>query len=126
MSPIVRIGGNGTAPGRSLWLWCPGCEDVHRISIDHADGWTWDGDEQAPTIEPSIKVTGKQQWAPEFGFHKPTHAVTAGETISCHSFVRFGQWQFLGDCTHHLAGQFAPVVPLPDWLTDEYVGGVAE
>lgn len=30
----------------------------------------------------------------------------------CHSFVRAGKIEFLGDCTHALKGQ---TVPLPDW-----------
>jgi hypothetical protein len=30
----------------------------------------------------------------------------------CHSFVVDGRIQFLGDCTHHLAGQ---TVDLPPW-----------
>lgn len=30
----------------------------------------------------------------------------------CHSFVVDGQMQFLGDCTHALAGQ---TVPIPEW-----------
>lgn len=34
-----------------------------------------------------------------------------GKTI-CHSYVRNGQMQFLGDCDHALAGQ---TVDIPDW-----------
>lgn len=33
----------------------------------------------------------------------------------CHSFVRAGRIEFLGDCTHALAGQ---TVPLPPWPED--------
>lgn len=32
---------------------------------------------------------------------------------TCHSFVTDGRIQFLGDCTHSLAGQ---TVDLPDWV----------
>lgn len=35
---------------------------------------------------------------------------------NCHSFIREGQWQFLGDCEHKLAGQTVPMVPVPDWM----------
>lgn len=35
---------------------------------------------------------------------------------NCHSFIVNGQWQFLGDCAHALAGQTVPMVPVPDWL----------
>jgi len=34
----------------------------------------------------------------------------------CHSFVTDGQIQFLGDCTHKLAGR---TVPLPAWANGE-------
>lgn len=105
---MVRIGGNGTAQGRSLWLWCPGCEDAHRIVVDSPNGWTWDGNEAAPTISPSILVS--------------SHKTVGADTPQCHSFVRAGQWEFLADSTHALAGQTVPMVPLPDWLSAEYVG----
>lgn len=106
MTQLVRVGTNGTAPGRALWFWCPGCDDAHRITVDHPDGWTWDGNEQAPTISPSILTW--RDW---------------GDKRRCHSFIRAGRWEFLTDSTHALAGQTVPMVPLPDWLTDEYVGG---
>lgn len=35
---------------------------------------------------------------------------------NCHSFLRNGVWEFLGDSAHHLAGQNVPMVPLPDYL----------
>lgn len=33
---------------------------------------------------------------------------------NCHSFLRAGRWEFLGDSAHHLAGQTVDMVPLPD------------
>lgn len=114
----VRIGGNGTAPGSSLWLWCPGCDDAHRITIDTPGGWTWDGNEATPTINPSILVHPHKKFAADNGHNGPGRVVDAPR---CHSFVRAGQWQFLADCTHELAGQMVPMVPLPDWLSAEYV-----
>lgn len=121
-NPLVRVGGNGTAPGSSLWMWCPGCEDTHRITIGSPDGWTWDGNEDAPTISPSIAVHGVQ-WALDSKFLRKGHpGVPTGEQTVCHSFIRAGQWQFLADCTHALVGQTVPMVPLPDWLTGEYIG----
>lgn len=35
---------------------------------------------------------------------------------NCHSFLHAGRWQFLSDSGHRLAGQYADMVPLPDWL----------
>lgn len=76
-----------------LHFWCPGCDEIHGISI--APGaWTWNGDAEHPTFSPSVLVTGGAQ------------------NGRCHSFVRDGNIQFLGDCTHALAGQ---TVPLPEW-----------
>jgi len=89
-----------------LKLWCPGCGDLHMITTAMSDGaptWTWDGNTKAPTINPSILVNQ--------GRAHP------GKEI-CHSFVRDGQWQFLTDSTHQLAGQTVPMVPVPDWLID--------
>ena len=113
---VVRLASNGDAPGRSLWMWCPGCDDAHRITVGDECGWAWDGNETAPTISPSIKVTGVQ-WDESYSFHKPNHLAAPGQPIVCHSFVRAGRWEFLSDCTHTLAGQTVPMVPLPKWLS---------
>lgn len=107
-APVLRLGGNGVASGRSLWLWCPGCDDAHRIVIDAPDSWTWDGNEAAPTISPSILAT------------YPRPAEWGGDRV-CHSYVRAGQWEFLADSTHSLTGQIVPMVSLPEWLTAEDV-----
>lgn len=115
---FIRLGSNGTAPGSSLWMWCPGCDDAHRITVYTPNGWTYDGNETAPTISPSIKVTGVQ-WSPEYSFHKPQHLVAAGESTCCHSFVRAGVWEFLPDSTHELSGQSVPMVALPEYFSQE-------
>lgn len=84
---------------RSVWMWCPGCDDLHRIVLDGPSAWEWNGSEDAPTFTPSILVQGGPRG------------------IVCHSFVVDGVWQFLGDCTHALAGRHVPMVHLPaDWL----------
>jgi hypothetical protein len=66
----------------------------------------------APTFTPSIRVGGVQPLTDEEAEH-----VFSGEKIEprpmcCHSFVTDGKIQFLGDCTHALAGQ---TVPLEDF-----------
>lgn len=102
---------------RYLRLWCPGCDEAHMVVVAREPGappgitWEWDGNLNAPTISPSLKVTGTQ-WKPEYGFHKPNHHVAPGGQIVCHSFVRNGIWEYLSDCTHTLAGQH---VPIPEW-----------
>lgn len=89
---------------------CPGCDEVHGISLGPS-GWTWNGDLERPTFQPSVLVGGVQ-WDTASGFHKPNHHVAPGEPIVCHSFVTDGRIQFLSDSTHELAGQ---TVDLPPW-----------
>ena len=96
-------------------FWCPGCDDVHGIHTG-PDGWTWNGDLDLPTFTPSLLVH-MTKWHGTFEEHgkwtRPTHAnVEPGGQATCHSFVTDGRIQFLGDCTHHLAGQ---TVDLPEW-----------
>lgn len=98
---------------RTCWMWCPGCDHAKGIPVAGEDGtlppdgpsWDWDGNLEAPTLNPSILQ------------HK------GGSIPDCHSFLRAGQWEFLSDCTHELAGQTVPMVPLPDWLVHERSGG---
>lgn len=35
---------------------------------------------------------------------------------NCHSFLRNGVWDFLGDCAHPMANKQVPMVPLPKWV----------
>ena len=87
--------------GGRIAFWCPGCNQAHQITVDGSRGWTWNGDGDRPTFSPSVFVNAPGQ------FFNPSPDVP-----SCHSFVAAGQIQFLGDCTHGLAGQ---TVDLPDW-----------
>ena len=74
-------------------IYCPGCKGGHMLD----SRWTFNGDYAKPTFSPSLLVNGSQ---------------TNKNQPRCHSFVRNGQIQFLGDCTHDLAGQ---TVDLTDW-----------
>ena len=93
--------------GRACWVWCPGCNEAHRINVIGEDGtrdtviWEWDGNLERPTFNPSILV------------HQGT------KQPRCHSYIKAGQWQFLSDCTHKLAGQTVDMIPLPNWLVNE-------
>jgi hypothetical protein len=76
---------------------CPGCEDDHTVTVSpHPHPWIWNGSLDRPTISPSIRVS--RPW-------HPTNKI-------CHSFVREGRIEFLGDCMHALAGK---TVDLPEW-----------
>lgn len=101
----------GECLGVSIYLQCPGCNDLHQIPFKCAEhggpaGIYWDGDPYSNplTFSPSLMVNqGKGHPG------KP----------QCHSFVKNGRWQFLPDCTHALAGQFADFAELPEWLIEE-------
>lgn len=72
---------------------CPACGHAHSFNSN----WTWNNDYDKPTLSPSVLVKG-------FG--------EDSKYFVCHSFIRSGNIQFLGDCTHKLAGKN---VPLEDW-----------
>ena len=94
---ILRTLTNG-----GLVFHCPGCDSTHAIN-SHPNGprWAYNGDPVKPTFTPSILVTIR--WSANDPSEKDD---------ICHSFVTDGRIQFLGDCTHALAGQ---TVPLPPW-----------
>lgn len=108
---VLRFGAGG-----QLFLQCPGCNQRHGIRVGEGPGprWSWNGDYGQPTFQPSVLVQGVQPLTDDE--HK---RVMAGETIDprplvCHSFVREGHIQFLDDCTHALAGQTVPLLPIGD------------
>lgn len=90
---------------RVAW-WCPGCEAYHQVPVrPHPRGWEFDGNFSAPTFAPSVLVNSVKPLTDD-----EYERVMAGELIEprsvrCHSFVRQGRIEFLGDCTHALAGQ---------------------
>lgn len=107
---------------KRLCFWCPGCDNFHAINVpEHHDSdqpmWSWDGDYENPTIKPSIKVIGTKKvrdehgrWTGEWEFDENGNPIKG----VCHSFIEHGRWRFLGDCTHHLAGQTVDMVDIPE------------
>jgi hypothetical protein len=79
---------------------CPGCKCSHGVPVEGPRAWGWNGSVDAPTFTPSILV----QWV-KTDNDKPLPMV-------CHSFVKDGKIQFLGDCTHELVGQ---TVEIPEY-----------
>jgi hypothetical protein len=95
MADLVEIHGSG------LWFFCSGCQGPHRVPIAGENAWTWNGSTERPTLSPSIRC----RW-------------NEGEAQTpkvCHSFMRDGALEFLGDCTHELAGRTVPIVPWEAW-----------
>jgi len=100
-----------------LMFVCPGCAleqtlpdgtpykstGLHMLPVNttaKSPSWTWDGNLEAPTLSPSI-LTGR------------------GSPNICHSFLRVGVFEYLGDCTHKYANQQVPIPDLPDWILHE-------
>lgn len=71
---------------------CPGCNWPHTFWVEPFDSqtvWGFNGNLERPTFSPSLKN------------EKPNSI--------CHLFVKDGQIEYCGDCTHTLAGQTIPV-----------------
>ena len=92
---------------------CPGCsaaeggDETHVVTTPPYTGpcvWGWNGSLDRPTLTPSILVHPHGTFAAD--------GVTVIQSPRCHSFVKDGRIQFLGDCTHPLANT---TVDLPDW-----------
>ena len=114
---------------RSFVAWrvgfmCPACKELHHVTVQGGGPnvgpvWGYNGNADAPTFTPSILVRGVQAAKDEKGRWTGDFVCGPdGEPLPmvCHSFVTDGRIQFLGDCTHALAGQ---TVDLPDLQGDE-------
>jgi hypothetical protein len=86
-------------------FWCPGCDTCHVVRVAEPSPWGFNGDGDKPTFTPSVLVRYPGEDAGQNG----------APPAICHSFVIDGRIQFLGDCTHALAGQ---TVDLPDFPAD--------
>ena len=87
---------------------CPACGFEHSFRVDlvghghwkSKDIWMLNGNYDSPTFQPSMLANKAQAIS--------QHPI-------CHSFVTEGVWVFLGDCTHAMAGQRVPMIPMdPD------------
>lgn len=103
--------GDGTPYG--VRFDCPGCDSPHVVPTKPSpNGWDFNGDHERPTLGPSVLVYEVRIPADA----EPSKVVAPfkpGDVYSprCHSFVRDGRIEFLGDCGHALAGQ---TVDLPE------------
>lgn len=92
--------------GAHLLFECPGCGgEMHGPLVEAQDGrgpWAWNGSLERPTLSPSVLV----RWT-----RCDAETGLAIEEVVCHSFVRDGRIEYLGDCTHELAGR---TVELPE------------
>lgn len=77
---------------KQCWFYCDGCKCDHAFTVtvpkeEKFVPWTWNNDVNKPTFNPSLLVNGSE---PDF---------------RCHSFVKEGKIQYLGDCFHSLKNQ---------------------
>lgn len=79
---------------------CPGCDSLHVIWTDYPGhpNWAFNGNSEKPSFTPSLLVR-----APGHGDPKQRR---------CHSHITNGQWQFLQDCSHDLAGKTVDMLPV--------------
>lgn len=98
--------------------WCPGCQQMHHIWVPR---WSFDGNLDAPTFNPSVKITGKKivvvdgRWTGEWVRDANGNAVDD----CCHYFLHAGVLKFCSDSLHPLAGQNVPLPDLPGHVTDD-------
>jgi hypothetical protein len=100
--------------------WCPACNQLHEFAVDqpfrNGARWTYNGNPIAPTFSPSMNIK----------INTPDMGVSYQPDIDssvCHYFLQGGRIQYLGDCTHAMAGQTVdlPDIPANRFLTWEKV-----
>lgn len=96
--------------------WCPACEEMHVIP----DSWTFDGNLEKPTFQPSVRISGKQhlivngKWTGEWVRGPDGKALD----YCCHYVLTAGVLDFKDDCTHALRSRLVPLPELPPELRD--------
>lgn len=127
MTSLSKILRSSESPngGQSLTFMCPGCHDYHSVNVGTGPGprWTYNDNPEKPTFQPSVLVRTGHYCNPDekpgncacdFQQRYPDEEPWNWPCTRCHSFVTDGRIQFLGDCTHALAGQ---TVDLPEFST---------
>lgn len=121
---LRRYGTSGTS--RGFVHWCPACGEAHVYVTEQirpgGPQWTFNGDKDAPTFTPSMKITGKQttqddkgEWTGDWVRGPDGKALD----MCCHYFITTGQIIYCGDSTHSLKGQKVPLPDLPPHLRDQ-------
>ncbi len=76
---------------------CPGCDEEHAFNDEV---WVWNQNYDQPTLSPSFLIHGAR-------FIEDSDKT---ELFRCHSFIKDGKIQFLGDCTHKLKNQTVDLI----------------
>lgn len=71
-----EVDGVDITKGRGCWVWCPGCNQAHVLSIRGLDGsmpekavWEWDGNMTEPTFSPSLLCYSSVHLCPKSYVH---------------------------------------------------------
>jgi hypothetical protein len=96
---------------------CPGCGHNHVFvtagpsTSPHNQRWQFNGNVDKPTFTPSLLNWWGKDADPNWQEPEGTPP-SYGWSGTCHLYVTAGQIQYLGDCTHKLAGQTIDMVDL--------------
>ncbi len=103
-------------------FYCVGCKCDHGIWTEKKNRkgatWTFNRDMDKPTFNPSLLINWvewpKDPKRDEKGnlILQADGRVEGTKDMVCHSFIRDGFIQYLGDCTHKFAGQ---TIELPEY-----------
>jgi hypothetical protein len=106
MEVIMKKGKLRTLSDGKVAFYCKGCKCYHAISIeeDKHPTWSFNGDYEKPTFNPSILV--QYRYPKGYTNENPAPVGYDGEFVDniCHSFIVDGKIQYLSDCTHQFAG----------------------
>ena len=102
------------------WIFfCPACLGLHYFD----KRWTFDGNMEAPTFTPSLRMGPYWRMPPGWDYEKAkAEGRTKKDTITgrlpdavewqCHLNLTNGMLIFHGDCTHELSGKTVPMEEL--------------
>lgn len=105
--------------GENFAFHCPGCKQIHTVGRS----WAFNGDHEKPTFTPSVLVRsgchaphhnpGDNCWC-TYNASRPPEERSSFSCMTCHSFITDGKIQFLGDCTHELAGKTVDMLDIEE------------
>ncbi len=98
--------------GGKVAFMCPGCRQMHHVTVDGSRGWTFNGDGDRPTFSPSVLVKGTVPITDEEHATIMAGGIIDPKPLVCHSFVTGGRIKFLADSSHDLAGQTVDLLDL--------------
>lgn len=105
---VARVSGIEGDNRAMVTLWCPACGVAHAL-------WVIDPDKPAPVIAITWNWNSDLD-SPEF---HPSLLTQAGPGTRCHSWIKDGNWEYLADCDHAMAGKTVPLAELPEFLRVE-------